>query len=88
MPEGRDKSLLAGLGLSDSLGQSDLNDPAVVATTLAGTPVLVTGKRDLKTDLTVLRQSLEAEAARIAEDAERAQTPGRPGVRPLRGSDE
>lgn len=87
LPDGRDKGLLAGLGLAQTLGDDALKDAATAAATLARTPVRVSGKRDLDADVAALRQALEAEAGRLADAAGGGQSPGSV-LRPLGGSDE
>lgn len=76
---GRDPALLAGLGLERTLDGVDLADGPALAEALAEAPALVAGQRDPGADLTVLRQALEAEAARLADAASAAEGLGRPG---------
>jgi hypothetical protein len=85
MPEGRDAALLAGLGLDRALDGVNVGEEATVAEALAEAPALVAGKRNLDSDVAVLRQALEAEAARLAEAASAADQIGRPGFKAAGG---
>lgn len=68
----RDRAIAIGLGLEPTLDGVNLEDAAAISNTLSQTPAQIGGERNSGVDLQIARQTLEAEAGRIAENAARA----------------
>lgn len=78
----RDVVLATGLGLNTALDGVDVADAPTVATALAEAPAQIGGDRNLESDVKVLRQALESEAGRVAENASRAERTNRTAFGP------